>query len=63
MAYVVTVDKEKCDGDGACVENCPVEVFVIGDDGKSDPVNQDECIGCETCMEVCEQKAVTVEEG
>jgi len=62
MAYVVKINKGKCDGDGACVDNCPVDVFVIGDDGKADPVNQDDCIGCETCMEVCEKSAVTVED-
>ena len=62
MAYVVKVNKGKCDGDGACVDNCPVDVFVIGDDGKADPVNQDDCLGCETCVEVCEKGAVTVED-
>jgi NAD-dependent dihydropyrimidine dehydrogenase PreA subunit len=39
-----------------------VDVFVIGDDGKADPVNQDDCLGCETCVEVCEKEAVTVED-
>ncbi len=62
MAYVVKVDKEKCDGDGACIENCPTEVFELDDNGKSEPVNEDECIGCDTCMEVCEQDAITVDE-
>ena len=62
MGYTVKIDKDKCDGDGACVENCPVEVFEMGDDGKAECVNEEECIGCETCMEVCETGAVTVEE-
>jgi len=35
MGYVVKVDKSKCDGDGACIENCPVDVFEMGEDGKS----------------------------
>jgi len=62
MPWVVKVDKDKCDGDGACVENCPVEVFELDENGKAEPVNEEECIGCETCMEVCETGAVTVEE-
>jgi ferredoxin len=31
-------------------------------DGKSEPVNMDECLGCETCVEVCEFEAITVTE-
>ncbi|MCI5191106.1 MAG: hypothetical protein D3905_15235, partial [Candidatus Electrothrix sp. AS4_5] len=28
----------------------------------SDPVNDEECLGCETCVEVCEVDAITVTE-
>jgi NAD-dependent dihydropyrimidine dehydrogenase PreA subunit len=31
-------------------------------DGKSVPVNAEECLGCESCIEVCEAGAITVEE-
>ena len=62
MGYNVTVDKEKCDGDGECVDVCPVDVFELGSDGKAEPVNADECIGCESCIEVCPTGAITVEE-
>jgi NAD-dependent dihydropyrimidine dehydrogenase PreA subunit len=31
-------------------------------DEKSVPVNAEECIGCESCVEVCEQEAITVTE-
>ncbi|MBW1679459.1 MAG: 4Fe-4S binding protein, partial [Deltaproteobacteria bacterium] len=30
--------------------------------GKSVPVNMDECVGCESCIEECEKEAITVEE-
>ncbi|MCD6585802.1 MAG: 4Fe-4S binding protein, partial [Desulfobacteraceae bacterium] len=30
--------------------------------GKSVPVNAEECLGCESCIEVCETNAITVEE-
>nr|WP_309298896.1 ferredoxin family protein [Desulforhabdus amnigena] len=59
--FKVTVDKDKCIGDGECVDVCPVDVYELID-GKAEPVNEDECLGCESCVEVCEQNAITVEE-
>jgi NAD-dependent dihydropyrimidine dehydrogenase PreA subunit len=61
MGYKVTVDHDKCIGDGECVDVCPVEVYEL-QDGKAVPVNMEECLGCESCVEVCEQDAITVEE-
>ncbi|RQD61817.1 MULTISPECIES: ferredoxin [Desulfonatronovibrio] len=59
MGWQVTVDTDKCNGDGECVDVCPVEVFELND-GKADPVNMEECLGCESCVEVCETEAITV---
>jgi NAD-dependent dihydropyrimidine dehydrogenase PreA subunit len=56
-----TVDQEKCNGCGECVEICPVEVYELQDE-KSVPVNAEECTGCESCIEVCEQDAISIEE-
>ena len=60
--FVVTVDTEKCVGDGNCVEVCPVGVYEL-QDNKAVVVNGDECLGCESCLEVCETGAITVTEG
>jgi NAD-dependent dihydropyrimidine dehydrogenase PreA subunit len=30
--------------------------------GRAVPVNAKECIGCESCVEVCEQNAISIEE-
>jgi NAD-dependent dihydropyrimidine dehydrogenase PreA subunit len=38
-----------------------VNVFELKD-GKAEPVNAEECLGCESCVEVCESSAITVEE-
>ena len=59
--WSVKVDKNKCTGDGECEDVCPVNVYELKD-GKSEPVNAEECLGCESCVEVCESDAITVEE-
>jgi NAD-dependent dihydropyrimidine dehydrogenase PreA subunit len=43
------------------VETCPAEVLEM-QDGKPVVVNIDECLECESCVEVCEPGAVTLEE-
>ncbi|OGP49103.1 MAG: ferredoxin [Deltaproteobacteria bacterium RBG_13_43_22] len=60
--YIVTVDTEKCVGDGNCVDVCPVQVFEL-QDNKAVLVNPDECLGCDSCVEVCETGAITISEG
>jgi len=59
----VKVDHEKCDGDGACVDICPVAVFELKEvDGKKKAVvvNQDECLVCMACVTQCPQNAIEV---
>jgi NAD-dependent dihydropyrimidine dehydrogenase PreA subunit len=61
MGWTVSVDTDKCVGDGECVDVCPTEVYEL-QDGKAVPVNMEECLGCESCIEVCETDAITVTE-
>ena len=64
----VTVDWNKCDGDGVCVDVCPVDVFELQDlaeypgTQKSVPVRADDCILCMACVTSCPTEAITVEE-
>jgi len=63
----VTVDLEKCSGDGVCVDVCPVQVFEMQEvkgyeQKKSVPINQDECIQCLACVTSCPTEAIAVEE-
>ena len=60
MTHVVSENCIKCKYTD-CVDVCPVEVYEIKD-GKSEAVNAEECLGCESCVEVCEVSAITVEE-
>ena len=43
---VVTIDKEKCNACGSCVEACPVEAIKLEDKAV---VDEDTCIDCGTC--------------
>jgi len=60
-AYEIKIDLDKCNGDAACKDACPVDVFEIKD-GKAVVVNLDECLGCESCVEACEPGALKVTE-
>ena len=50
----VRVDKDKCNGCGACVCHCGMDVRHVGDH---------ECINCGKCMDVCAQKAISIKAG
>ena len=63
----VSVGLDKCNGDGVCVELCPVQVYelkeVQGYEGKkSVVVNNDACIECRACEIQCATQAITLSE-
>jgi NAD-dependent dihydropyrimidine dehydrogenase PreA subunit len=63
--YTVTVDIEKCEACGDCVDMCPSEVLAMGEvDGREVAmvVAPDDCIGCEACVGVCPTDSITVTE-
>ncbi len=53
----IEIDEDKCDGDGACVEQCPAIVFEIVD-GKSHAINMDDCTECCICVDACPVQAI-----
>jgi len=61
MGWDIKIDCNKCTGDGACKDACPVDVYEIKD-GKAVAVNPDECLGCESCVEACEEEAIAIAE-
>ncbi|MHB0870384.1 MAG: indolepyruvate ferredoxin oxidoreductase subunit alpha [Chloroflexota bacterium] len=60
--YVITINVDKCEGDGECVGTCPVEMFELKG-GKAVIVGSaDDCLGCESCVSVCPSSAITLQE-
>jgi NAD-dependent dihydropyrimidine dehydrogenase PreA subunit len=64
--YVITIDIEKCEACGDCVDTCPGEaISIVEEDGKKYAMytgDPDDCLGCYSCEEVCEEGAVTITE-
>ena len=66
----VAVDFDICLADGACLEDCPVDVFEWVDtpghpesEIKADPANEEQCIDCMLCVDVCPVDAIDVDPG
>lgn len=52
----VSVDNDKCEGCGDCVEECPSEALEVVD---SKVKVNDECIDCYACIEACPTNALS----
>jgi len=62
----ITVDPEKCLGEGTCVRVCPFMVFKIeqvnkGKKKRAVPVHQEDCFLCQSCQAQCPTDAITIE--
>jgi NAD-dependent dihydropyrimidine dehydrogenase PreA subunit len=60
---MITLNREKCAGCGDCVEVCPQNSFVMGDDGKTVHAFPDRCMECGACKLNCRAEAISMEAG
>lgn len=52
------VDKNKCDGCGTCVDECPVGAIELNDYAI---VDEEICTECGSCVDVCPNEAISLE--
>jgi NAD-dependent dihydropyrimidine dehydrogenase PreA subunit len=52
---------KKCKNHGECFKICPEDVFDMDDDGIR-VARPSDCTNCESCVVVCPEHAITVEE-
>ncbi|MBI4788842.1 MAG: 4Fe-4S binding protein [Chloroflexi bacterium] len=64
--WLITIDPDKCQGDGECGDVCPVTILSVVEVGgkKITQVtgNADDCMGCSSCVATCTHEAITVVE-
>jgi ferredoxin len=56
------IDEATCKGCGLCSKRCPTEA-ITGEKKKPHTINQDLCIKCRSCYEVCPPKTRAVKVG
>ena len=63
----VAIDWDCCDGDGTCIDVCPVSVFEWSDtpghptsQKKSNPIREEDCIQCLACETQCPTRAIKI---
>ncbi len=60
--YIITIDSEKCQGDGDCVEACPAAILSVVDGKAVVSGAVAECLGCEACVTTCPHGAIALQE-
>lgn len=58
--FFATVDRDTCEGCGACVKRCQVDAVSVAAKKQPATVNADRCLGCGLCVPVCPTKSITL---
>lgn len=59
--WVIAVDKGKCIGCGDCVKVCLTGALRLGEDGRSELVDERLCDGFGSCITTCQENALYLE--
>lgn len=62
--WKVTIDTTKCEGDGDCVDMCPVMILSLNEVGDKKTAflsgKEEDCLGCMACTTACHTEAIAV---
>jgi electron transport complex protein RnfB len=58
--FYAAVDRETCDGCGACVKRCQVDAVSVSEKKQPAVVALDRCIGCGVCVPACPTRSITL---
>jgi electron transport complex protein RnfB len=58
--FYAAVDRETCDGCGACVKRCQVDAVSVSEKKQAAVVALDRCIGCGVCVPACPTRSITL---
>jgi len=56
--YRSTIDPDRCDTCAVCIERCPMDAIVEGEEFME--INRARCIGCGVCLSSCPQDAISL---
>ncbi len=56
---LIKIDLEKCNCSHACIRACPVKAITQQKNSEYPEINHDRCIGCGSCLSVCQVEAVS----
>jgi len=56
--YRSTIDPDRCDTCAVCIERCPMDAIVEGEEFME--INRARCIGCGVCLPTCPQDAISL---
>ena len=56
QSKIARVDAQSCNGCGACVESCPVDIITMHNDVAV--IDENQCTGCGVCVDKCPVNAI-----